>query len=69
MVWICAKIEGRKYTQKKFTLHEEEGLKLRWLDQVIDDLKMMRVTEWESSVNERATWRRVNEESKAHHGL
>lgn len=43
--------------------------RLRWMDQVEDDLKEMQVTGWGSAVKDRLIWRRVVEQAKAHPGL
>ncbi|KAL1445920.1 hypothetical protein WDU94_013975 [Cyamophila willieti] len=43
--------------------------RLRWKDEVLKDLKAMKVEGWIQLVNNRAAWRHVCEEAKAHPGL
>ena len=44
-------------------------LRLRWLDQVEEDLKRMKIVGWMAKVEDRQEWNRIVEETKAHPGL
>lgn len=43
--------------------------KLRWLDDVTDDLAGMGIRSWRRKTQERETWRKIVEDAKAHFGL
>jgi hypothetical protein len=43
--------------------------RLRWMDQVEEDLKRMKVTGWRVKAEDRQEWRRIVEQIKTHPGL
>jgi hypothetical protein len=44
-------------------------LRLRWLDQVEEDLKRMKIVGWKAKVKDRQEWNRIVEQAKTHPGL
>ena len=42
---------------------------LRWLDDVLADLKIMKIRQWVGKMKDREQWRLDVEEAKAHPGL
>lgn len=40
----------------------------RWMNQVLDDLRAMRVTGWGTKIEDRNVWKNIDEEAKAHVG-
>jgi hypothetical protein len=46
-----------------------ERPKLRWLDGVERDLRLLEVDDWRSMAEDRVTWRSLLEEAKTHTGL
>jgi hypothetical protein len=43
--------------------------RLRWMDQVEEDLKRMRITGWRVRAEDREEWSRIVEQTKTHRGL
>ena len=42
---------------------------LRWMDDVVADLKVVNIKQWIEKTKDREQWRLVVEEAKAHPGL
>jgi hypothetical protein len=42
---------------------------LRWMDQVEEDLKRMKIIGWRAKVEDRQEWNRIVEQTKTHPGL
>jgi hypothetical protein len=42
---------------------------LRWMDQVEEDLKRMKIIGWRAKVEDRQEWNRIIEKTKTHLGL
>jgi hypothetical protein len=42
---------------------------MRWLEEVENDLKRLKVKEWKEKMSNREQWRLVVKEAKAHPGL
>jgi hypothetical protein len=43
--------------------------RLRWMDQVEEDLKRMKITGWRVKAEDRQGWSRIVEQTKTHPGL
>jgi hypothetical protein len=43
--------------------------RLRWLDDVCDDLKVLKVRNWKELAMDRKTWNDFSEKAKTHKGL
>ncbi len=43
--------------------------KKRWLDDVLNDIKCLRITNWKGKTKDRAVWKGIVQQAKAHHGL
>ena len=43
--------------------------RLRWMDQVEDDLKRMKIIGWRAKIEDRQEWNRIVEQTKTHPGL
>jgi hypothetical protein len=60
---------------QKGTLSQPEGSrekgrpKLRWLDSVLKDVKLLKVETWRKKALDRNIWQRVIKEAKVHKGL
>jgi len=57
-------MEGRLFTGRR-----KGRPRLRWLDDVIADLKVLKIRQWTEKVKNREQWRLVVKEAKAHPGL
>ena len=57
-------MEGRPFIGRR-----KGRLRLRWMDDVVADLKVMKIKQWMEKTKDREQWRLVVEEAKAHPGL
>jgi hypothetical protein len=60
----------RKMMEGRLFIGRRRGRpRLRWVDDVVADLKLMKIKQWLEKTNDREQWRLVVEEGKAHPGL
>jgi hypothetical protein len=60
----------RKMMERKLFIGRRRGRpRLRWMDDVVADLKVMKIKQWMEKTEDREEWRLVVEEAKAHPGL
>jgi hypothetical protein len=60
----------RKMTEGRLFIGRRKGRpRLRWMDDVVADLKVMKIKQWMKKTKDREQWRLVVEEAKAHPGL
>jgi hypothetical protein len=60
----------RKMMEGRLFVGRRKGRpRLRWMGDVVADLKAMRIKQWMETMQDREKWRRIVEEAKAHPGL
>jgi hypothetical protein len=61
---------SQKILYKKIYTKRVRGRpKLRWFDDVREDLRILKVKDWRFTVMDRDAWRLLVQEAKAHNGL
>jgi len=68
------KMENTRTTRKitEWTQYKTRPIgrpRLRWMDQVQEDLKRMKIVGWRAKVEVRQEWNRIIEQNKTHPGL
>jgi hypothetical protein len=60
----------KKVTERKPRSSRPVGRpRMRWLDQVEEDLKNMKVRNWREKCNDRRLWNEIVKQAKTHQGL
>ena len=60
----------RKMMEGRLFIRRRRGrLRLRWMDDDVADLKVMKIKQWMEKTKDREQWRLVVEDAKAHPGL
>jgi hypothetical protein len=59
----------RVLREKIYTRTKRGRPKIRWLDDVQEDLRETKVEGWRRKAQDRDQWRRIAQEAKAHVGL
>jgi hypothetical protein len=59
----------RVMREKIYTKRRRGRPKIRWLDDVQEDLREMGIEGWRRKAQDRDLWRRIAQEVKAHEGL
>jgi len=61
---------ARKMMEGRLFVGRRKGRpSLRWMEDVVADLKVMKIKQWMEKMKDRENWRRIVEEAKAHPGL
>jgi hypothetical protein len=66
LIYIIVSVFRR---QQIYTRRKRGRLKVRWLDDVQEELQEMGIEGWRRKVQDRDQWRRIAQEAKAHVGL
>jgi hypothetical protein len=59
----------RVMREKIYTRRRRGTPKIRWFNDVQEDLRAMGIEEWRGKAQDRDLWRRTAQEAKAHEGL
>ena len=66
------RMENTRTTTKIWTPYKTRPVgrpRLRWMEQVEEDLKGMKIVGWRAKVEDRQEWNRIVEQTKTHLGL
>jgi len=68
------RMEDKRTTRKitewtPFKIRPVGRPRLRWMDQVEENLKRMKIVGWKAKVEDRQEWNRIVEQTKIHPGL
>jgi hypothetical protein len=74
MVAYVARLEENRMVKRVFEGHPGERRKTgrsrrRWLDDIEEDLRLMKMKRWRKEATEREIWAKIIWEAKALHGL
>jgi hypothetical protein len=64
-----SKMHKRMIREKIYTKRRRGRPKVRWLDDVQEDLRAMGIEGWRGKAQDRDLWRRIAQKAKAHEGL
>jgi hypothetical protein len=64
-----SRMPKRVIREKIYTRRKWGRPKVRWLDDVQEDLREMGIEGWRREAQDRDQWRRIAQEAKAHVGL
>jgi transcription termination factor 2 len=64
-----SRMPKRVMREKIYTWRKSGRPKVRWLDDVQEDLREMGIEGWRRKAQDRGQWKRIAQEAKAHVGL